>query len=226
MKNKYFLEIPKEIADYLDSNIEISKTNEGIYIKKRGNNVSPIEFALLKKLNSFKFEKRTPPNVNKTLTENEKRALESLIKKKIVTLYKGGKYKKTGVYSISQSIYPELIGKTDQSKKNKSLLKNDYLIIDNKTEAQKLSAKLKEEIKSGEVRGTRGFDGKFYIATSDFYNKHRAAILKVLEKNKIANLKQINTETKLNESACLVILRLLDEKGEIIEKEKNMFSLI
>jgi len=228
IKNKYFIEVSKEIADYLGSNISISKTNDEIIIKKRKSRLTTEEFTVLKKLNSFKFEKRIPSNVYKTLNKDEKKSLNSLIDKKIVSVYKGGKYEKTGVYSISQSIYPELIGKAkDTVKKKTPFGENEYIIIDNKGDAQKLSAQLKEQIKSGEIRGTRGFDEKFYISTGEFYNKHKDAVVKALKES--ANglkLKEMSTITKLQESACLVVLRLLAEDGEIIEKGKNVFCLI
>ncbi len=213
------------MADFLGEEIHITKTKDGIFIKKE-EFINSKEFELLKKLNSFKFENRIPSNVNKTLNKEEIEALNSLINKKIVTMYKGGKYKKTGVYSIAQSIYPKLINKPTE-KKPAVFGKEEFLIIDNQGEAQKLSIKLKDEIKSGEVRGTRGFDGKFYITTKEFYEKHKNKLIKILEEHaKGLNVKDVSDKTKIPQNACLVILRLLDEDGEILEKRKNVFCLI
>ncbi|MFA5383047.1 MAG: hypothetical protein WC356_07805 [Candidatus Micrarchaeia archaeon] len=224
IKDKYFIEISKETADYLGGNIKSTKTDEGLIITKEKNKLTLNEFELLRKLNSFKFEKRTPENVYKTLNSNEKEVLEELIKKGYVKIYKEGKYTKTGVYSISQKIYSELTGKQPEKKPS---LKNEFMIIDNQEEAQNISKQLKEEIKKGEIKGIRGFDGKFYIASSEFYNKNKDLILKILEENKNGlKISEIALKTKLEENACLVVLRLLAEDGEIIEKGKNVFKII
>lgn len=225
VNNKYFIEISEEIAKYLGQNINITKTNDGILIKKDKNVITKEEFSVLKKLNSFKFEKRIPSEVNKILTKYEKDALDSLISKKTVSIYKEGKYKKTGVYSISQSIYPRLLNKNKEVEKKGVFGNDNYLIITDENEAKRISNQLKEEIKNRDIRGTRGFDGKFYIATKEFYEKYKLPILKILE-GKNLKLSEISSNIKIPETACLVALRLLDEDGEILEKKKNVFCLI
>lgn len=224
--NRYYIEIPKDIAELLGKEILLTKTKEGIIIKKNTKELTNDELLVLKKLNSFKFEKRIPSEVNKILTKTEKNSLDLLISKKIVSIYASGKYTKTGVYSISQSVYPKIVNKKENIKKG-FFDGADYLIIKNEDEAKRISDKLKEEIKRGEIRGTRGFDGKFYISTTDFYNKNKNLIISLLEENKKGlKLTEISTKTKLTADACLTILRLLDEDGEIIEKGKNTFILI
>lgn len=254
IKDRYFIEIPSEIAKALGTDMELTHTKEGIIITKTEEKmmqkpmqkpiqkaiqkpISGEEFAVLRKLNLFKFEKRTPSNVYKTLNRKEREVLKDLIEKGFVNVYKKGKYEKTGVYSIQKDIYPQLIkqkktitGRPEEKKKESpnQVEKEGYLIIENAVEAKRLSAELKDQIKSGKIKGTRGFDGRFYIILTDFYEKNKGKIEKALkeEKKKCAKLKDISAKTKLPESACLTLLRIMDEEGEVIEKRKNMFNLV
>lgn len=63
------------------------------------------ENALLKKLSAIKFEERTPEKVDKMLSESELCALAGLIRKKLVNVFYGKKYSKTGVYSIATNAF-------------------------------------------------------------------------------------------------------------------------
>ena len=122
LKDRYFTEIPSEIAEALGTDMELTHTKEGIIITKTEERmmqkpmqkpiqkpISGEEFAVLRKLNLFKFEKRTPSNVYKTLNRKEREVLKDLIEKGFVNVYKKGKYAKTGVYSIQKDIYPQSI---------------------------------------------------------------------------------------------------------------------
>jgi len=66
------------------------------------------QLEVMHKLISVRFESRTPSKMEEVLTKQEKDALEKLVASGMVLLYKGGKYAKTGVYSIPDSIYPLL----------------------------------------------------------------------------------------------------------------------
>ncbi len=72
--------------------------------------VSQEQLSVLKKLSAFRFEKRIPFTVNKSLNETERKILEGLIERGVVELYREGKYAKTGVYNISKKVFPLLYG--------------------------------------------------------------------------------------------------------------------
>jgi hypothetical protein len=66
------------------------------------------ELTLLRKLSQIKFQDRVPSAVEKQLSQEEKRVLQSLVQKKLIFAFFGGKYSKGGVYNIPDSVYPML----------------------------------------------------------------------------------------------------------------------
>lgn len=65
------------------------------------------ELSLLKKLSQIRFGERIPEQVESALAEGEKRTLKSLLEKRLLYAFYGGKYSK-GVYNIPDSVYPLL----------------------------------------------------------------------------------------------------------------------
>ncbi|MBS3069443.1 hypothetical protein J4441_03705 [Candidatus Micrarchaeota archaeon] len=63
------------------------------------------ENALLKKLSAIKFEERTPQKVDGSLSQKEIAILAGLIRKKLVNVFYGKKYAKTGVYNIAANAF-------------------------------------------------------------------------------------------------------------------------
>lgn len=63
------------------------------------------DIALLRKITSVKFEERIPENVLRMLSESEMETLRSLVDRGIIRVYKGGKYKGKGVYTIPRDVY-------------------------------------------------------------------------------------------------------------------------
>ena len=192
--------------------------------------VSAEELALLRKLNSFRFDARTPEKVDRLLSASEKRALEGLIKKRHVRLYKGGKYQKTGVYSISESVYGLLKQRAvmttpAESTPMAALQVHGWLVIANENEAVRLSEALRVQIQAGEVFGMRGFDTKFYVVTRRFYDDTAPRIAAVLEKGP-ADREEIAAKLRLPVEATTAVIEPMRERSELIEKAKGMYELI
>ena len=200
------------------------------------------EINLLKKLLSFKFEQRIPEIVNKQLSTNERKILSDLIRRRIVTIYKKDRYKEKGVYNIPERVYKMILeigtlekekteaseegGKTEE--KGGEIKPLDYLerfgfiVAENERDAKKLSDELASNVRKKEVMGVRGFDKKYYIVKSNFVSKYRSKIKNAIkEGNKTVD--QIAAATGLENSACVALLTILNEEGEIIEKRKGTF---
>jgi len=105
------------------------------------------------------------------------------------------------------------------------LWKQGYAIFPTENEARSASEKLEQEIKRKEVLGIRGFDRNYYVATRAFYEsnspKVRAAIMKQEKSSE-----EVAQEIKMDEEAVKVVLRLLGEEGEVIEKRKGRYISI
>ncbi|MFH0885404.1 MAG: hypothetical protein V1861_06875 [Candidatus Micrarchaeota archaeon] len=205
--------------------------------------LSEAEIAIMKKLLSIRFENRTPEYVGKALSESEMKTLHGLEQRGMVNVFRGTKYK-DGVYNISDHIYPLLQksqgapstdapaeikpqatsprGAAPGSQTGAMLQSQGFIIIQDKREAMMLSEGLGPQMKSGAVVGVKGFDGKFYIVTREYYSKARALIDAALKGQMDAP--SVASATRLDPEGCLAVLRLMAENGDIIEKKKGIFA--
>jgi len=196
------------------------------------------ERMVLRKLLAIRFEMRTPANVARQLSKEELELLKQLERRGFVNVFRGSKYK-DGVYNISDSIYPLLSQReTTASSPSASpqrpqqpasypdsfglLNSRGYLIIADKNEARNLSDRFQQEMKSGAVVGVKGFDGKFYVVTRNYFEKSQETISAVLKED--MSVDAIATAGKLDADGCRAVLRLMAENGEVIEKRRGIFA--
>lgn len=227
--------------------------------EKQGKKLSEQEMKVLKELMQIRFADRTPSNIEKTFSSEDKNIVKQLTKKGFIQVFYGKKYSKTGVYNISDEIYP-MIGKPIPSAEPKAetkksvaeprqyeeqrrpeaqhsnsvqapppayyeLVKAGWLIISNPKDAETFSYHIKNSGLSGNVKGVRGFDGKFYVATSTFLYSTYEKIKAPLEKKKEMHLSELAQLANVEPEGASVILHLLAESGEIIEKKRDVFCL-
>lgn len=234
--NKFYIQLPEELSN--SSSLELFPLKEGYYLittelktPKPKNNQFTLEdeLAIVSKLMSLKFSERTPSRVSKLLTSGEKAVFDSLMKKKHIWVFKGTKkYRGEGVYNISNKLFS--LWKEHKSKKLpvSSLLsilqKDGFMIISDLRDARKFSDEVKDKTALGQVLGVRGFDKKYYVATRNYYIKLRNQISKSLkEPLTVAAISELcNAPT----DACTIVLKLMSEQGEVIEKRKDVYSLI
>ncbi len=207
------------------------------------------EMNVLMKLEAIRFEARTPGAVGKALSREEQNTLERLMEKGWVTLYKGGKYQKEGVYNIPKNIYPLVremkikgAGRGEQKIAEKSekgeakmggaelkgipfLEKFGYLIVENESEAKNISGALEKQIRAGDVLGTRAFDRKFYVARRWFYRDFRDKAESALRGRDLTTYELANA-LKIKEDGARVILALMNADGDAIEKKKGKFGIV
>jgi len=248
-EGRCFIELPTEFMN--EDEVELFSLRSGYYLlslplPEHGKNPegpSEREIAVLQKLTRIRFDSRTPEHINKVLTDPEKLLLKEMGKRGWVKIFKSKKYK-GGVYNIANEIYPILREKKsdmekqdDQDRKpgtgnataagdpNYSLLLSQgYLIIRDQREARALSEKLKAEMKSGSVKGIRGFDNAFYVVTKDYYAKASKTILDALAEE--SDVQTIAEKTKLDSEAVSTLLHHMAESGDIIEKKKGVYLAI
>jgi hypothetical protein len=223
------------------------KTSESMGTKAKSQDISSDEIIVLQKLQSIKFNERTPANVAKALTGNEIPILRSLEQKGLANLFKGNKYP-DGVYNINDSVYPALRNPKNEEKSvaqrneatpaikpssNQStpqnplysiLISKGFLVLRDSNEARSLSETLKADMKQGTVVGVKGFDGSFYVVTREFFERASKSVLKAIGKE--ADIKTISENSKLETDAVLAVLHHLAESGDVIEKKKGIYAAV
>lgn len=80
-----------------------------------------------------------------------------------------------------------------------------------------------EGIKKGELIGVKSFDGKNYIASKKFFD---FACKKILKMTSSFNTENAAKELNISIDGLKTALMILKDKGEVIEKKKNLFSLV
>ncbi|MBI5228939.1 AbrB/MazE/SpoVT family DNA-binding domain-containing protein [Candidatus Micrarchaeota archaeon] len=125
-----------------------------------------------------------------------------------------------------QAIRPNAYSRETVERNEKKVLDSGgYLIIDNEAEAKRISTAFEKEIKNGDVRGVRGFDKRYYIVSMPFYSALSSKIRAVLATAPCTS-REISEAASESEVACLAVLQLMKEDGELIEKKKGFFSLV
>ena len=248
-----FGSLPADIANA--QALEIFPLRDGIYLlsikgaiggQKADGPLTDQEKQLVKKLLAIKFEKRTPSDVDMTLSSAEKNTLASLMEKKMVNVFRSGKYE-NGVYNVSDTVFgqtrdvmpshapgmetnapqrapvPSAASKAAVQPAHDPLSKG-YLVLENEGDARHLSSALAERINAGEVAGLRAFDRKYYYIRKDFAISHQPKIMASLEKGD-KTPEELARAIGLPSEACLAILLHMAEEGELLEKSKGKFAL-
>lgn len=244
-QDKGYIELPPDLAR--NDELELFQLKDGYYLlsvqlgaaqpQPPAGGISDQERAVLKKLLAIKFENRSPAQVSKALGEEELAVLGELERKGLVSVFKGRKYAE-GVYSVKDSAYSlaqgmeakvqakapqgEALQAQPQGNTLGMLNSRGYIIITDKREALMLSELLNGQMKSGAVVGVKGFDGKFYVVTREYFNSSQAKVAQVLKEEMDAP--SVAVASKLDPEGCMAVLRLMAENGEIIEKKRGVFA--
>jgi biotin operon repressor/antitoxin component of MazEF toxin-antitoxin module len=195
------------------------------------------EIVILKRVNDIRSWNRTIATINKELTRYEKAIFDYLLKNKIIFAYK-----KEGkeLFGISKEYLDYVIGKRlpkEEQKEEKKeakeespkdpltdkLEKEGFLVLEHEGQAKELNMKLRYEKKEGTVKGTRGFDKKYYVIKTDRLMDLERRLPKAIGKGK--SLKDIAAELKLSEGLCKAAIELMREDGKIIEKRRDVYAL-
>ncbi len=242
-----YIELPGEFSQVED--VELFKLREGYYLvtlplgaaaekpKRQEFQIpSEAEKSVLKKLLSVKFQNRTPANVEKILSPDEKKVLKELEGKNFINVFRGRKYP-YGVYNINDRVYSVLYGERTVTQKaarqpeKKEMKTNPADSLEQKgyavgtsTDLRGIIDKNKAEIKSGKVKGLKGFDGRFYIAKMDYVSRMSPLIIKQLDTER--SIDEIAANLNVEPDAVRTVLHILAEAGDVIEKRKGVYAAI
>ena len=238
-------DIPQEIAS--SPSLEIFPLRDGIYLlairgfapkasasssPKGGPALPEKEKGVVRKLLSVRFEKRTPAEVARLLSREEKETLALLMKKGEVQLFHKGKYEQEGVYNVSDFAFNAVREPPGAAVLQQAVLpisspshleKHGWMVLESEPEARSFAASFPDKVKSGEVMGVRAFDRHFYFVTRRFYEEWAAKVQQTLSKSE-KNSEEIAAEAGLAPEGCRALLFHLCEAGDAMEKHRGKFS--
>ncbi|MBD3390064.1 hypothetical protein GF415_03885 [Candidatus Micrarchaeota archaeon] len=171
------------------------------------------EAALLEKLESVPLNKRSPSRLNKILKNEERKLLEKMLKEGKVSYIHNKKFKE-GIYVVERKKRVE----RDSDEMANRLFANGYIILGENKEAQKLSERLLKQ--KGSILGVRGFDGKYYVVTSNYFTKVAKAVSGMGDE---LSPEEVAEKQGLSIDGCKAVLKLLAEKGEYAEKKGGIY---
>lgn len=243
--NVLYLQLPPEFSQAED--IELFKLKDGYYLislplaqqkkESKSSVMNEQEKSLLKKLSEIKFENRTPKQISHSFNQTDYVLLSAMEKKGFVQLFKSAKYK-DGVYSIPDKVYPMLKDNSSLIKSNSlqspntsvspldNFFKQGFLVFSNNNDASAFSDLLKRTGHSQDILGIKGFDGKFYVVTKSYMIDMSGRVRSVLKGNNSMTSSMIAKACNMDDFGCRAILLLMAEKGDVIEKKKDIFVLV
>ncbi len=105
------------------------------------------------------------------------------------------------------------------------LERNGFLVVENEAEAKELSRAMEQKIKTGDVKGVRGFDKKFYIVSRDFYESNVAKVMNSQPKAEFTAA-EVTGIVKTPESGAAALLQVMKEEGQLLEKRRGYYQVI
>jgi hypothetical protein len=227
------------VKGFLDS---AAKKNDAARQEARGTGgmaaLSEKEKDLVRKLLAIRFEKRIPAEVGKGLSREENALLENLIKRGVVQVFHGGKYSDRGVYNISDAAFnavrePVLSAPSPSAPPSTAVAapvsspehldKQGWMVLETEMDARNFANSYPEKVKTGEVRGVRAFDRKYYFVKKEFMEKWETEVLLCLGKSD-KTPEEIAGEIGIPPGGCRALLLHLCENGEAMEKRRGKFS--
>lgn len=103
--------------------------------------------------------------------------------------------------------------------------RNGYVVLATRSEAENASVELEVEIRRGLVLGTRAFNKKYYIVHRAFVNKNSPKLIDVLRYGDMST-DELSEKTGIDPDGVRSIMFVLAENGEVMEKRRDMFSLV
>ena len=245
-------QLPPELLS--SSSLEIIPLRDGSFlvtqkaVQKMSSLLNEKEKVVVKKLLSVRFDRRTPQEIARLLSREEKETLESLMKRKIVHLFKEGKYSREGVYSVSDFAFHQ--ARDDEGHANmppkrsqtsppssppqsstlpppisspEHLEKFGWMVLETEQEARSFSNSFPDRVRSGDVKGIRAFDRKYYFITRRFVEGWEKKLVSALSKSEKTS-EEIADEIGLTAEGCRCLLYHLCDAGDVLEKHRGKFT--
>ena len=171
---------------------------------------------------------RVEGTFEKLLNENELKKFSEMLKQGKVEKFKLNEKYKKAVYQLPEKS-KATVKKFDNTEKpfdEFTLEKDGFLVVKNELRAKKLSDELSEQIREGKVRGTKSFDGMFYIIDSALFDSASQSVLAYLKTMKQAQLQELSNSLSLTKTLVKIACTLLAEEGQILEKRRETYRII
>ena len=187
-----------------------------------------LEQKILGMLKKASLSERVEGKFEKMLDKEELPVFKKMLEEEKVIPFKLSEKYKKAVYKLATE---KVKGAEQSNAKEKGieeydLEKDGIMIIKNEHRAKKISEQFKKEIQENKIKGTKSFDGYFYIIDSDLYNKYRAKLLQVIKASKEISLEELYNKINVSKILCKIVAEFLKEEGEIIEKTKEKYCYI
>jgi hypothetical protein len=196
----------------------------------------PLEDRILKLVEETPLSQRVEGRFEKLLNKDSLKVFQKLLKEGLIVRFKLSKEYKKAIYKTINEIKskpkpdakpaPATYSSAPAPGIASALDKDGFMVVKNQNEARELSDKLGARIKSGEIKGTRGFDGGFYILKTAFYEKVKNKLLPLLQKKSQATFDELTVELKVSKDVLRAVTELLKEEGEVSEKRKELIKFI
>jgi hypothetical protein len=200
----------------------------------RNEHEQELDKKILDKLVQSGLKERVEGRFERMLNEQERKRFEKLVAEGRVIKFKlSDKYKKA-VYKL-----PEELNKSDNKSEQmhseeeqaeatplEVLETQGYVIIDSEAEARRFSETMRAAVQSGEVRGVKSFDGKYYVISTELLERYAPKVLSVLSDQGPASVEQISAHIKTDSLLVKTVCELLRESGQVVEKRRNIYALV
>ncbi|MBN2122346.1 hypothetical protein JW721_04830 [Candidatus Micrarchaeota archaeon] len=221
-----YLRLPEEFRQM--GEVELFQLKEGYYLLSSvlGGGGAPAkrergeEEELIAKLESIIMRKRSPSYLKSVLGKEELKTLEALLKSGKVAYIHNKKFKE-GIYVINDSGKGRAGkggGNGNSAELTSALFASGYVIVEGNRDAQALSENLLKQ--KGSILGVRGFDGKYYVVTANYFQKVSEAIAQMGDE---VSPEDVAEKFGLAIDGCKAVLKLLSEKGEYVEKKGGIY---
>ena len=217
--------------------------------------LSTADVAVLKKLDTLRYNQRTVANVDRILNANEKETLKILLKKKAVAVFKSKD--NSQLYSIPKNIYDAFLMRKKPGQQQQAPAPQAKPLVKSSAPLPFMNQKMPDIMENDNARKLEK-DGYIVLQTESeaaglsmsleesirrgqvlgtraFNKKFYIVMRPFLEKRAdmiVKELKEgdkkveeIASKTKLDEDAVRAILYLMAENGDVSEKKRDLFSL-
>ncbi len=100
------------------------------------------------------------------------------------------------------------------------LAKFGYMVLNTENEAKMAMMQIQPMLKTDDVRGIRGFDKRYYVLRRSFLHQYAGLVLAQLDAGP-ATAEKISEALGLASEAVGVILMIMADEGEVIEKRRG-----
>lgn len=231
----------KELELSAGTGFEVIKAKKGVWVlleshrpdeqiikeePKRAEKINNAEQTIIGLLRKKNLQDRVEGKFESHLSPTEQITFKKMLEENKVERFKlNEKYKKS-IYRIPEVAIKKRFSLTEKNLEEYSLDKDGFVIAKTEFAAARLSEKLGEKIKKGEVRGTRAFSGEFFIIDSGLFNQKSKVVVEFFKTKKNVTLGELKSALKMPQTLIKIICTFLSEDGLILERRKEQYQFI